>query len=289
MKRVVLPPVDVHPAPFGANRGMIQTMPCPHRHNGIEFGTILSGSHTYRFGQEWHRSTPGETTVGWAAVPHQVLSATPGSVAYSLNLPEAWFFDWQLPSAFVAAVMHGRVLIDPDRHPPVADAVLFERWAADLRDGSLAKRQIVLLEIEARIRRIAWNVETAGMLRPTATRHPPPSPGTFSKAEAMARFIAEHCHRTLYATDIAGSVGLNPRYAMRLFHATFGVSLMEYLSQHRIFHAQRLLATTDRKVLEIALASGFGSSARFYATFQRHCGQSPVAYRKTTHCVKGYK
>jgi len=51
----------------------------------------------------------------------------------------------------------------------------------------------------------------------------------------MARFITERCCEPLYASDIAGAVGLNTHYAMRLFLSTFGVSLMEYLSQYRIF------------------------------------------------------
>jgi transcriptional regulator GlxA family with amidase domain len=43
--------------------------------------------------------------------------------------------------------------------------------------------------------------------------------------------------------------------------------------QHRLFHARRLLATTDRKLLDIAMEreSGFGSASRFYESFTRAC------------------
>jgi acetyl-CoA carboxylase carboxyl transferase subunit alpha len=38
--------------------------------------------------------------------------------------------------------------------------------------------------------------------------------------------------------------------------------------------------TTDKTVLAIALESGFGSLARFYAAFTRECGMSPGEFRK---------
>ena len=54
---------------------------------------------------------------------------------------------------------------------------------------------------------------------------------------------------------------------------------MDYLAQYRVAHAQRLLATTDRTVLDIAMEAGFTSASRFYVTFQKITGKSPRAYR----------
>jgi AraC-like DNA-binding protein len=79
---------------------------------------------------------------------------------------------------------------------------------------------------------------------------------------------------------IGREVGLHPNYAMSLFRRTFGATLLEYLTQLRISHAQRLLATTDDKVLDVALSSGFGSLSRFNDAFVRRCGLSPSAYRR---------
>jgi transcriptional regulator GlxA family with amidase domain len=54
---------------------------------------------------------------------------------------------------------------------------------------------------------------------------------------------------------------------------------MEYVTQYRLSHAQRLLATTDLKILDVALASGFGSASRFYQVFMAMCGLTPRDYR----------
>ena len=67
---------------------------------------------------------------------------------------------------------------------------------------------------------------------------------------------------------------------MNLFQKTFGTTLINYLTQHRISHAQRLLATTDKTVTEIAFQSGFHSISRFNEAFRRACDCSPRDYRK---------
>ena len=57
------------------------------------------------------------------------------------------------------------------------------------------------------------------------------------------------------------------------------MTLREYLTQQRLSQAQRLLATTDSKVVDVAFASGFGSVSQFYDVFTRYCGQSPNHFR----------
>jgi AraC-like DNA-binding protein len=67
---------------------------------------------------------------------------------------------------------------------------------------------------------------------------------------------------------------------MTLFKRAFGTTLLAYLTQHRISHAQRLLATTEEKILVAALDSGFNSLSRFNAAFKEACGCSPREYRR---------
>ena len=99
------------------------------------------------------------------------------------------------------------------------------------------------------------------------------------KVEAMIGFITEHYREQLQLGQIAQAVGLHPGYATELFRKTFGITIMDYLAQYRVAHAQRLLATTDRTVLDIAMEAGFTSASRFYVTFQKSTGKSPRAYR----------
>ena len=95
----------------------------------------------------------------------------------------------------------------------------------------------------------------------------------------MACLIAQRYTEALTVDDIGQAVGLHPNYAMSLFKKAFGTTLIEYLTHHRVSHAQRLLATTDEKIVEVAFDSGFNSISRFNEAFRRACGCSPRDYR----------
>src|SRR4029077_15692755 len=100
-----------------------------------------------------------------------------------------------------------------------------------------------------------------------------------SKAEQMAQFVAQHYTEPLRVEDFSRSAKLHPGYAMTLFHKSFGMTLIEYITHYRIAHAQRLLATTNKKSLTIAFESGFGSLSRFNDAFRRATGCSPRQHR----------
>jgi AraC-like DNA-binding protein len=73
---------------------------------------------------------------------------------------------------------------------------------------------------------------------------------------------------------------------MDVFQRTFGTTLLKYVTQHRLSHAQRLLVTTEDLILNIALKSGFGSLSRFNEAFRQAFGCTPREYRRT-HCIVG--
>jgi AraC-like DNA-binding protein len=103
--------------------------------------------------------------------------------------------------------------------------------------------------------------------------------GELNKVEQIACLIAQRYTEQLTVTEIGRAVGLHPNYAMGLFKKAFGTTLLDYLMHHRISHAQRLLATTDEKIVEVAFASCFNSISRFNETFRRACGCTPREYR----------
>jgi transcriptional regulator GlxA family with amidase domain len=97
----------------------------------------------------------------------------------------------------------------------------------------------------------------------------------------MALFITENFQEALTVTRIAEAVDLHPNYAMQLFRQHTGRTLISYLTQYRIAHAQHLLLTTNKTVLDIALESGFSSLSRFYAVFKEFCYIPPTRYRQS--------
>jgi AraC-like DNA-binding protein len=251
-------------------QGLPAVMAAAHRHNDVEINFVERGTVVYLFAG--HRVTVQRSQVlaFWAAAPHQMVDATMDTHMHWLTLPLAWLLHRQLPEALSRALLRGRPVLG---NMQAADAPMIAAWQHDLEQGGEC-RGIMMLEVEARLRRLALHMTAAPARSAPAThstsRH---------KAEAMARVIAHRSGETLSIDDIAATVHLHPNYAMNLFRREFGLTINEYLTQQRVAHAQRLLITTDDDVLTVALHAGFGSSSQFYAAFKRVCGQSPSAYR----------
>ena len=68
---------------------------------------------------------------------------------------------------------------------------------------------------------------------------------------------------------------------MRLFQSHSAMSVWEYVLSLRVCHGQRLLITTNKEIIDIALESGFCSAAPFYIAFLKlGGGKTPTAFRQ---------
>lgn len=245
-------------------------MPRPDRHNEIEMNLLLSGSLTYLLGGRRTTIEAGRIAMFWAAIPHQIVGREGRRSYFVVTLPLGWFLAAGLPAEFAQAVLKGEIVIDSQ--PMETDAAHFGQWEADLRMKDETRERAALLEIQARLLRMALTL-------PNHPKSRAPDP-KLSRADQIACHIAQNYHTPLTADSIARANGLHPNYAMNLFRQAFGTTMSDFIVQHRISHAQRLLVTTDEPVVEIALASGFQSMSRFNEAFKRACGCSPRAYRK---------
>lgn len=248
-------------------------MPALHRHREFEVNLVVSGELVYLFGGARVVVPAGQIAVFWAMIPHQVVWRAEGTRYYCVHLPLARFLQWQVPRGLTSRLLHGEMVREQDGTRADTDRALFEQWRADLAEVSPDVNHVVLLELEARLRRLARSAaidrrgEVAGGGR------------SLDKLEQMAVFITEHYQDRIAVADIAAAAHLHPKYATALFRDQCGMTPRDYLVQQRLSQAQRLLATTDRNVGDVAFASGFGSVSQFYEVFTRVCGQSPKAFR----------
>lgn len=242
----------------------------------MELVRLESGSIVMEVGRTRLRLASGSVVFFWGLSPHQIIRRDAEALLCRVSIPVAAFVQFQLPQRFTQTVLRGKAITEGVSKSPRLDKALFRKWVADFPDASNESRSILLLEIEARLRRLANAVELGE--GGTACDE---TPDILDRAMAMGRFIAEHHTEPLHDADIARAARLSDQYAMRLFSKTFGLSMHRYLTNHRITHACHLLATTDSKIIDVAFESGFGSLSRFYESFARACEQSPHEYRKS--------
>lgn len=272
--------VDFKPYGLTCVRWLPSLMPRPDHHNELELNFLLSGSVTYILGGNKVTVEAGKLNAFWAAIPHQIIDFTGTGEYFVATIPLHTFLQWHLPEAFVQPLMRGECLSEPNTNSGKFDEMQFENWIADLSDPSRSREKPVILEMQARLTRFAYNfLNTYTNQNRKAPLSEIPDIG-LTKVERMACFIAQNYTQKLTVQEVARSVRLNPNYAMNLFHRTFGTTLVSYLTQLRISHAQRLLSTTKTPITEIAMQSGFSSISRFNDAFYRSSGNSPREYRK---------
>lgn len=269
---------DLAPYGFTCERWEAAPMRRPDRHNEIELNLLLRGAVTYLIGGARVTLREGRLGAFWAAVPHQIIGARQNPEYFVITLPLAWFLQCRLPARLEDRLLAGSFITDPDSGRLDLDLLLCRQWERDLEGRSENPSTAVQLELHARLRRLA-EVLPEVPTRQSRGRAILGEAGV-SKAEQMGAYIARHYRETVLIHDVAREVGLHPNYAMTLFKKSFRTTLNDYLTQYRIAQAQRLLATTDEKVIHVALESGFQTSSRFYDAFRRACGCSPNRYRE---------
>jgi AraC-like DNA-binding protein len=277
---------------IGQSRGMTAA----HRHLDLEINYVLDGPMTYLIGGRMVDLPPCRLCLLWGGVPHQMIRSRRCAEVIWVTIPLTTVLRWGMPDELIRPLLANGILADPA--PQSGDLNLLHQWLADLprpgeqapvemREG--AARRIVLLEIEARLRRLAMALsrQTAEeadhggavsgelSLREVSAH----SDRGLSAVEAMAQFMSRNFRTDIGVAEIAEEAYLHPNYAMTLFRRHTGMTLSQYLVLQRIAHAQRLLATTGSPIHEIAFSSGFGSVSRFYEAFQKQTGNSPRRFR----------
>ncbi|MDQ8184639.1 helix-turn-helix domain-containing protein [Pelagicoccus sp. SDUM812002] len=261
-----------------------ERMPRPDTHNEIELNLILNGWVEYMHGGRRIRFQSEQLFAFWASIPHQVLSFSEDCDYLVVTIPLTWFLQFRLPEEFVQSILHGKVVQQSMKGKSTHEEKSFLQWKDDLNDEEPTLQNIVLLEMEAKLARMARSAKAlrSAYSKPsrskTAKSHLIES--QHQKVERIARVVAQRYLEPLSAESIGKSVDLHPNYAMNLFKKAFGTTLVDYITHHRVSHAQRLLVTTDRKILDVAMASGFNTLSRFKEAFRRNCGCTPREYRK---------
>jgi AraC-like DNA-binding protein len=90
----------------------------------------------------------------------------------------------------------------------------------------------------------------------------------------------------LTLNELVKQVQCTPRHVSRLFNEVVGMSFRKKQSEVRLLRAQELLATTESKVLEVAMESGFQSVSLFNVMFKRRFGLAPGRWRERVKANK---
>ena len=270
---------DVRFETFGLN-ARLQKRPKPmgriHHHHEVEMNYVFRGGITYLHRGTVRRLESKRLAVFWGSTPHSLVAVDPGTEMAWITIPLAWIWSWGLPERFVRELMEGSWWYAPESF---GERFQLRAWVTELYNPTRAQQRRLLLELEACF---LWLADQAAdtTLETFVRWGEGESTVGLQRVERMARCMAERFHENLSVADIAAAAKIHPNYAMPLFRKHCGVTIRDYLLQYRITHAQRLLLTTDDKIIDVALASGFSSQSSFYSAFVRLVNDTPQAFRR---------
>ncbi|AOK49139.1 MULTISPECIES: GlxA family transcriptional regulator [Burkholderia] len=97
---------------------------------------------------------------------------------------------------------------------------------------------------------------------------------------AALDWAIEHLEQPLCLDALAARAGMSRRTFTRRFKTKTGTTVSQWLLNHRLTAAQRLLETSDKTIERIAEIAGFGSTVSLRQHFTAAYSISPGAYRK---------
>ncbi len=92
-------------------------------------------------------------------------------------------------------------------------------------------------------------------------------------------YIDTYLEQNIKLADLAQLLDMSQFHFSRLFKQSIGITPHQYLSQQRVERAKKLLKTTDRLIIDIALECGFSSHSHLSKQFRQFTGMTPKAYR----------
>ncbi len=127
--------------------------------------------------------------------------------------------------------------------------------------------------------------ELAGALvdRHAVRRRSAPTYGgglTPARLRRVAELVHAKIEEELSLDEMADEAGLSTAHFSQTFRKSTGKSPHQFVLNHRVERAKRMLRAADMRILDVAVACGFKTQQHFARVFRQLCGASPTEYRQ---------
>ena len=248
-----------------------QDRPFEERHAHYAISLVLAGSFQYR-------STLGAGLMA----PGSVMLGNPG-LAYECGHEHAegdrCVVFWYEPEYFerLAGGGGGGTEFRVPRLPPLRPlAPLAARAAA----GAIGAVDIDWEELAVRVA-----VRSAALAAEQSSDYLATPLNAQARVTRAVREIDQHPDANLSLARLAQESRLSPYHFLRTFEQLTGVTPHQYVLRARLREAASQLVADSRRVIDVALDSGFGDVSNFNRAFRAEFGVSPRAYRARARTV----
>lgn len=104
---------------------------------------------------------------------------------------------------------------------------------------------------------------------------------SYTQVKAVLQFIAAHYHQSISLCDVAKALGYSPAYLTDLVRRETGQTVNQWIIEHRLTQAGRLLLETNQTVSQIAETVGYQHIGYFFRQFRHRYGTTPQIWRES--------
>ncbi|MFC5649100.1 AraC family transcriptional regulator [Paenibacillus solisilvae] len=259
-----------------------------HTHDFIELVFVVEGNAEHEVSGHHYKLAAGDVFVLEPNVYHSYLASQDEDTLVYNVLFEAAFLEkelevlQQLPSFinffYLAPFLRKSQSFVP-YHPLQAGQMLhIQSHLQMINDEFQHKREGYQLLIKTRfIECLVWLSRYQQENRKHAKRE---EISDIAWIESIRNFVEQHYQQPLTLKQLSRLCGMSVSSFTAKFKEATGMSLLDYKHTVQIRHASELLlADTSKKVLQVALETGFNDLSFFNKTFRKHMGVTPRDYR----------
>lgn len=257
-----------------------------HKHKFIEIVYVISGSAVHETAGGSYTVSRGDVIVINYDTPHAFheVPSDEGFTAYDLmftpdfldtTLIRAGDFNEMCSSFLFYSLFPAQEVIGPDLHLAGSSygifGELFNKIYLEYTGRQKGYCELVRAYIIELIIKLFRKLESSVSGKISARQK--------EAVKAAVAYLRESFHTHITLDELATHIFLSKDYLNRIFREITGLPVNAFLQKLRVEEACRLLTTTDRTVVDIAAACGFGDSKSFYSAFKRMMHITPGEYR----------
>ncbi len=229
---------------------------------------VIAGGMDLRVGAERHAAAAGDLVVLDPGVSHEYAPST------STGWEWFWLHFAGLDASSLAARLRGRAA-RPVRRLGVAPHLVtrFSELVAAAAPNAVAPAESVQLHLDS----CAYSL--LGLMVRTLETGPHDLAPFTTDLSQVTGWILDHLDQQFDLADVVRASGWSSAQLNRLTRRELGMSPMQYATQLRMRHAQRLLRDSTLSVTTIAAMVGFTDPLHFSRRFRQLTGEAPTGYR----------
>ena len=252
-------------------RGPATNMRAFHWHDFVELSFVRSGRGTYEIEEKRFRVGPGDVVIINDTERHRVTYRASEPLHETVLHFATGLLDARYRHLFR---YDGAAFANKPRLSPPARRAA-RRLVGEIRNEWETRRPWHELAVRAKLLEIvALLLRECGVREPGTPAAVAARRRTIERLETVLAWMRAGFRGPIGLAEAARRCGMRPSYLSDFFRRNLGVTFTEFLAHLRVEEAARLLAEGQGST-DAAFASGFNTTAGFYATFKRVMGANP--------------